>query len=265
MLSTKLLEIAKINMKSNLSYVFAAWGAFMANIVQIFVFYYIWMAVYGGNPILNDIGKDQMIMYVILSRILYTQVTWNFIYIIAEKIKTGEIAMDLLRPVDFQLYMYTGRVGDIIAFGVMNAIPSLIISCIFLGCYMPKSPLALLYSLLSLFMAITISFFIEFWIGLLTFYTTNSWGLTTLQEALVSFFSGALVPLSFFPGWLKAIINVLPFKDMIYTPISIYLELTKGTQVLSSLLMQFLWVVIMFILSRLFFKVAIKKVTIQGG
>jgi len=265
MLFNKLVEVAKMNMKSNLSYVFAAWGAFMSNIVQIFVFYYIWMAVYGGHALLNGVNKEQMVMYIILSRILYTQVTWNFIYVIAEKIKTGEIAMDLLRPIDFQLYMYTGRFGDILAFGVMNALPSLLISGLFLGFYFPHNPISYLYFFLSLVMAITISFFVEFWIGLLTFYTTNSWGLSTFQEALVSFFSGALVPLAFFPIWLRHIVDILPFKDMIYTPIAIYLGLIKGSEVPYSLITQFVWVILMFVLSRLFFKSAIKKVTVQGG
>ncbi|MEI7475093.1 MAG: ABC-2 family transporter protein [bacterium] len=261
----KLIEIAKVSMKSNISYVFAAWGAFFSNILQIFIFYYIWMAVYGDNTVLNGISKDQMITYIILSRILYTQITWGFIHVIGNKIQSGDIVMDLLRPVDFQLFTYISRLGDIISFGIMNAIPALILAGMFLGLYLPHNPIILLYFIISLLMAITISFFIEFWIGLLAFYTVNSWGLQTLYEASISFFSGSLIPLAFFPHWLKAIVNFLPFKDMLYTPISIYLGIVNGNQILESLFFQFLWVIALLVLSRLIYCFSIKQVTIQGG
>ena len=261
----KIAEVAKINIKSILSYVSAAWGALVVTILQIFVFYYIWMAIYGGKPLLNGINKEQMITYIIFSRVMYTQITWGYISTIGQKIHTGEIAMDLLRPIDFQTFMCASRLGDFIGFGAMTALPAVLISAVFLGIYLPHTPLTYLYFILSLFMSIIISFFVEFFLGLITFYTAYSWGLETLHEALVSFLSGALVPLEFFPAWLKSIVNVLPFKDMMYTPISIYLGLVKGSQIWESLLFQFFWIVLLFLLSRLFFLFSIRKVTVQGG
>ena len=261
----KLLEVVKINIKSILSYVSAAWGAFIVTVLQIFVFYYIWMAVYGGKPLLNGINKEQMITYIIFSRVLYTQITWGYISTIGQKIHTGEIAIDLLRPMDFQMFMCTSRMGDFIGFGAMTAIPAIIITASFLGIYFPHNPLIYLYFALSLFMSILISFCVEFWLGLITFYTAYSWGLETLHEALISFLSGALVPLEFFPVWLRSIVDVLPFKEMMYTPISIYLGLAKGSQIFEALFFQLLWIVVLFILSRIFFLFSIRKVTVQGG
>ena len=261
----KVLEIIKINIKSIISYVSSAWGAFFVTVLQIFVFYYIWMAIYGGKPLLNGINKEQMITYIIFTRVMYTQVAWGYISTIGHKIHTGEIAMDLLRPLDFQMFMFSSRLGDFLGFGSMTALPAVLISAIVLGIYLPHDPLVYLYFLISLFMSIVISFFIEFWIGLITFYTAYSWGLQTMHEALVSFLSGALVPLEFFPAWLKGIVDVLPFKDMMYTPISIYLGLTKGHHVFEALFFQFAWIIALFIMSRLFFLFSIKKITVQGG
>lgn len=261
----KLIEVAKIFMKATLSYVAGAWGAFIVTIIQIFVFYYIWMTIYGAESFLKGINKQQMITYIILSRILYTQFIWSYIHMIGTKIHTGEIAIDLLRPIDFQLYMYAGRIGDFIAFGSITAIPILAIAVCSLGFYLPHNPITCVYFSLSLLMALTISFFIEFMISLIAFYTNFSFGLQTLHEALLSFFSGALIPLIFFPRWLRTIIDALPFKDMMYTPISIYLELVKGNQIIQALLFQVMWIVVLFVLSRLFFSFSIKKVTVQGG
>ena len=173
--------------------------------------------------------------------------------------------MDLLKPMDFQLFMLFGRIGDFVSFFAMTAFPILIICLFTLGMQAPLNFATSIYFLLSLFMAIILSFFVEFWIGLLTFYTNYSWGLQTFQEALVSMFSGVLIPLSFFPGWLRTITNLLPFQQMSYSPVSIYLGIVKGSQVYEVLGFQLLWIVILFVLSRLFYSFAIKKITVQGG
>lgn len=262
---SKLLEIIKINIKVNLAYAINAWGAFIVTILQIFVFYYIWMAIYKFDSVINGINKDQIVTYIILSRIIYTQVTWGFIPKIGRKVHTGEITMDLLKPIDFQLFMFFGRIGDFASFFIMTTVPILIICLFTLGIQAPLSFSTLIYFLLSLFMAISLSFFVEFWIGLLTFYTNYSWGLQTFQEALVSLFSGALIPLTFFPGWLRTITNFLPFQQMSYSPVSIYLGIVKGPQVFEVLGFQLLWIVILWYLSRLFYSFAIKKITVQGG
>lgn len=261
----KISEIIKINMKTVLAYPTTAWGAFFTTLLQIFVFYYIWMAIYKEDSIINGVSKEQIITYIILSRIIYTQITWGFIPKIGNKIHHGGIIMDLLKPIDFQFFMYLGRIGDFISFATLTAIPLLIVCGLTLGIQAPLSPMTLFYFILSMLMAMTISFFVEFWIGLLTFYTNFSWGLQTFQESLVALFSGALIPLTFFPHWLLTITNLLPFKEMSYSPVAIYLGLIKGSEIYSTLVFQFIWMIALMILSRLFYSFAIKRITVQGG
>ena len=111
----KIAEIIKLNIKLNLAYAINAWGAFIITLFQIFVFYYIWMAIYKFDSVINGISKDQIITYIVLSRIIYTQITWGFIPKIGRTIHTGAIIMDLLKPMDFQLFMFYERIGDFIA------------------------------------------------------------------------------------------------------------------------------------------------------
>lgn len=122
-----------------------------------------------------------------------------------------------------------------------------------------------IFFVVSLILAVAISFFFDFFIGLLTFYTNYSWGLQTFQEAFISLFSGALIPIAFFPDWLKIIANVLPFQQMSYSPVSIYLGLVQGSQVYHILFIQLIWLVVMVVFTKLFYSFAIKKITVQGG
>lgn len=262
---SKILEIIKISIKVDLAYLADAWGAFITTVFQIFVFYYIWMAVYKFDSHINGISKDQIVTYLILSRIIYTQITYGFIPKLGRIIHTGAISMELLRPMDFVSMMFFERVGDLFAFAGMTAVPTFLICALTLGIDPPQNFLTLVCFLLSLLMALAISFFFDFFVGLLTFYTNYSWGLQTFQEAFISLFSGALIPIAFFPNWLKVITNLLPFQQMSYSPVSIYLGIVKGHQVYDVLITQFIWFVVMLIFARLFFSFAIKKVTIQGG
>lgn len=261
----KILELIKVNIKIALAYSVNAWGAFVTTLFQIFVFYYIWMAIYKFDSIVNGITKPQIITYIILSRIIYTQITWGLIPKLGRIIQTGAISMELLRPMDFMAMIIFERIGDFLAFAAMTTIPILVICAFTLGIQPPHSSLALVCFIVSFLMAMMLSFFFEFLIGLLTFYTNYSWGLQTFQESAVALFSGALVPISFFPGWLKYIANLLPFQQMSYSPVSIYLGLVKGNQMFEVLLSQVVWIVVLLAFTRLFYSFAIKKVTIQGG
>jgi len=261
----KIWEFIKLNMKINLTYVAAAWSAFVTTFFQIIVFYYIWMAVYKFDSLINGISKEQIITYIIISRIIYIQTTWGFIEKIGRTIQTGSISMELLRPIDYMCQTIFGRIGDFFAFAIMTAVPTLIVCSLTIGFHAPKDFPTFIYFIISFVIAMGIAFLFEFLVGILTFYTNYSWGLQSFQEAFLALFSGALVPISFFPGWLKAITNCLPFQQMSYSPVSIYLGIAKGAEIYHVILFQIFWLIVMFMITRTFYNFAIKRVTVQGG
>lgn len=260
----KTLEVIKASIKLSLAYVSSTWATVVVGMLQITIFYYIWMAVYSEKTMIFGVDKYQIITYIILSRIIYMQVIWG-VNLSGGIVSSGQIAVELLKPIDLQLYSYMARLGDFVSYGIINSIPVLIISFLIFGISFPTTLSNGLLFVISLFMATTISFFVDFIVKLITFYIINAWGLMVLRDAIISFFSGAMVPLYFFPQWLKNITNMLPFKDMIYTPISIYLGLNSGSQAINAILFQIIWIVILFIISRVFYKAAVKKVVIMGG
>lgn len=261
----KSLTMASMGMKTTLAYAASVWASIFVNILQVVVFYYIWSAVYSGKESLNGITFNEMVTYIILSRVLFMGISWGVNSWMAHHIQTGAISSELLRPIDYQYALYTSRLGDFLMFTVLNGIPVLLVSVIMFGMLSPASLSAGFLFLVSILMSITIAFFIEFIVGLLSFYTTNGWGLQVLKEAVMNFLSGAIVPLAFFPSILKNVIEWLPFKDMVYTPISIYLGFLKGQEVYEALMIQAIWIIVLWIGTRIFYKIALKKVVIQGG
>jgi ABC-2 type transport system permease protein len=119
---------------------------------------------------------------------------------------------------------------------------------------------------LSLLLAFLISFSIDYFIGLLGFYSESVWGFSTTKEIIVTVFSGALIPLQFFPEAIQKVLYWLPFQAIYHTPLMMVTRPDQGLEVfLPMLLIQLGWAGVTFFLARLFYNQAIKVLRIAGG
>lgn len=147
----KLLELIKISMKNQITYVTETWTSIVVSIVEIIAYYYLWQAVFGENYYMNNMSKLQITTYIILARVLFMQMGWGANTIISEMIQTGEISMHLLRPIDFELSMYMSRLGNFAISVVLQSIPTFIISIMLFGITVPISTTHLLLFIISIF------------------------------------------------------------------------------------------------------------------
>jgi ABC-2 type transport system permease protein len=67
------------------------------------------------------------------------------------------------------------------------------------------------------------------------------------------------------PDWLQTLVLSVPFAQAIAVPVSLLTGITPLDQVLQVWLSQLAWVAGMGLFSALFFRVAVRKVTVQGG
>ena len=82
---------------------------------------------------------------------------------------------------------------------------------------------------------------------------------------VINFFSGQLIPIDFFPAALKNALDYLPFSGMSYTPVMIYLGKYSTNQIIFSIGVQVVWIGILYILYKILWAKAIKRVTVLGG
>jgi ABC-2 type transport system permease protein len=119
---------------------------------------------------------------------------------------------------------------------------------------------------ISLLLAFLISFSIDYFIGLLGFYSESIWGVSITKEIIVTVLSGALIPLPFFPDAIQRVLYWLPFQAIYHTPLMMITRPDQGLSVLlPMLLVQVAWAVLLFFLARLFYNQAIKVLRIAGG
>ena len=66
--------------------------------------------------------------------------------------------------------------------------------------------------------------------------------------------SGLLLPLAFFPGWLRTILEFLPFQAVASIPLQIYIGKLSGAAIGQAFLIQIAWLIGLYVLGRWFWK-----------
>jgi ABC-2 type transport system permease protein len=177
----------------------------------------------------------------------------------------GSIAMELLKPLDFQ----SARLAETLGSAVFeSAVAALIIICfglVYGGVALPTAPLVWPLALASLLLALLVKFGVIYLSGLLCFWTSSALGMTWLRIAIMNLLSGALIPLTFFPAWLRTAALALPFQGIVYIPATIFLERSTGVDALALLGLQAIWVVLLWAGGRALWTRAVRQVTIHGG
>ena len=87
----------------------------------------------------------------------------------------------------------------------------------------------------------------------------------TVFMVFTMFFGGLLLPIAFFPDWLRAIAEALPFQSMMYVPTAIFLGKVTGGAILLGLGQQLGWFLVIYLIGRALLRVATRRLVVQGG
>ena len=234
-------------------------------IIEVSVLIFVWTAIYGNNVSINGMNLETLIIYYAIAYSLGHIMTWGVNEYMSYSIKNGRINMELLYPIDYMKYFFCYKLGNVLRQLIVISIPTFIMLLILYKINLSFNLIDILFFLLITFLSIIIIFFIEFIFGLMAFYTTSGWGLQVLKKSIVTILSGAVAPIKFFPVIIVKILNVLPFEDMIYSPITTLLGMNSFSDIYIILSRQLIWIILLYIISKIIYNKAIKNVTIYGG
>jgi ABC-2 type transport system permease protein len=245
----------------------AYWGSFALQMIGMTAMLVSSLAVWRVLLADGDIGGydwPTMQAYLTIAFITGTLGTANGDFPMAERIRDGQVAIDLTKPVDFQWARLAENLGGlvtevgaiVVAVAVMIALP---------GDLPAPDPAHALLAVVAIACVIPLKFMIVYGSTLLVFWTQNYWGLSWCRWAVVAIFSGALVPLNLLPSWLRGAAEVLPFAGVTATPAAIYLEQVSLGQAAVLIGQQVAWILALYVLARLTWRVAVRQVTVHGG
>ena len=184
---------------------------------------------------------------------------------LAERIRTGDVAVDLYRPVDLVGWYLAADLGRAAYHFLTRGLGPTVIGFVLFRISAPHSPGAALGFAVSLVLGVVVSFSIRFLVASTAFWLLDQSGVRVLSGAFATFFSGMMLPLNLFPGWLGTIANALPWAAFIQVPNDIWLGRHDGADLLLALLFQAGWAVLLLGACRVVLGAATRKVVVQGG
>ncbi|SDJ75425.1 ABC-2 type transport system permease protein [Nonomuraea jiangxiensis] len=181
---------------------------------------------------------------------------------IPERIRSGDIALDLVRPASLQLWTLAEDLGRGAYLFIVRSIPPMLLGAALFGIVLPTDPGRWLAFLAGFAIALLVSFGWRYLVALSVCWLLDDRGVAVLSLVLTTFFSGMMLPLRIFPGWLGDLAGALPWAAMVQLPTDLYLG---KAPVLDTLAFQAFWAVVLLGLGMLGTRAIRHKVVIQGG
>jgi ABC-2 type transport system permease protein len=226
--------------------------------------YALWAALFAtGNA--GDATLSETMTYFVVNDCLLIWLAASYGDLIGGDIRTGDIAQRLIKPCPYHLQLVATSHANAVTATLTRSVPILIAALFFIGLVPPVSVAALLFFLLTAILGGAIYSLIDLCISYSAFWLTDYWYLSWVRDALFTLFGGIMLPLWFYPGWLFAVCNFLPFKYAVYQPVSVYLGRVPVNEIGKTFAWQIGWVIVLYALERLIWSRAQYKITVQGG
>ncbi|MGA2973856.1 MAG: ABC-2 family transporter protein [Spirochaetia bacterium] len=264
------LELAKKSFQEMLSSRGEALLRLLAMLLSLYLLYTFWKGLYANAAEVQGITFNEMLTYAILSAVtggilnIFGLLQVYIAYWMARKMRSGEIVMDMLRPTDFQLSLFSNSTGRFV-FNLIISVPVVCFAFLVFKLAPPSGLQALLFFLASLAISYLLVFLIDFLVSLIAFWTTQTRGVGGFTRLIIALLSGSFIPLWFFPAWARDALSWLPFASIYHAPLSIFIGKLQGADAVRTIVVQVAWVIILFSLSRLLWARSRRHLMIHAG
>ena len=275
---SRFIGLVKITFLEGLTYRTQFLADVSVGCVYLLSFYYLWHAIYAGRAEIAGISLASMVAYTLVSTLIGFIVRQDVNITIGEKVYTGDIATELIKPTSYQRIVLYTAVGQALFNLLFKGVPVFILFGYLLDVAIPFEPTRLLLAVLSCGLGFAMYFLIDLSLGCVSFWITQTFGVNQFKNAFMAFCAGSIMPLDFYPAFLRDALAVMPFKGCFYSPLAIYLGVAPQDNALYDRLLahvpsyellliieQLTWVLIMLGLSQVLWKKALRKIVILGG
>ncbi len=181
------------------------------------------------------------------------------------RVKTGDIAIDFLRPVDIQCGYLADDLGRAACTFLPRGLPSVLVGTLTFGLAMPTTPDPYLLGTVSVLLAVVVSFLCRFVVVLIGFWVVDTRGIRALYYASGTFLAGLFVPVHMFPSWLATIAAATPFPSILQVPVDVLSGRITGAAACSVVAVQVFWVLAIGIAGRVLLVAGRRRLEVQGG
>lgn len=235
----------------------------------------LYAAFYRSSPAAADVSISlaQVITYTWLAQGFLALTPWACDPELAASVRSGSIALDLLRPIDTYSLWYARAAGWMTS----RALPRSMLMVLLAGVSFPllgldewslRPPPSFIAAVLfagSLALVVALSSSILMLLNIAVAATLNERGVNSFFGLVIVVLSGNLIPLPLFPDSLQRFLIAQPFAGIVDIPFRIYTGHLVGTMAVVGIVLQAFWTLVFVGIGRVALRRVFHRVEIQGG
>ncbi len=261
------LAVAAGSFRRYATYRVATVAGVFTNTVFGFIVAFTYLALWHERPHLGGYDQAQALAFVWTGQALLasTGLMGGGLDELQERIRSGDIAVDLYRPADLQLWWLAADLGRAGLQLIGRGVAPMVVGALAFPLALPGDPLTWGGFLLSVLLGVVTGFALRYLVALASFWLLDGAGLALISGLACMFFSGMVLPLRVFPGALGEVAQLLPWAAVLQVPADVLVGARSGDAVLRGLLFQAAWGGALLALGRLVQAAATRKVVVHGG
>jgi len=259
------IPFARIGFLNMLAFRARYYVGVLTYLFNVSVYYFIWRAVFRHTNAIVGMTLDEMITYVAVGWAIRSFYFNEIDRDLGTQVQEGRLAMNLIRPVDFQTVMIADAAGQSAFRAVLFTLPISVVLAFLFPLRAPASAAAGALFLLSAVMSFFLVAGLNFLVGLIAIRSKSILGILRAKYLVLELLSGLLIPTTLFPEPLRSVLLASPFPHINFTPAALYLGKATGTAAARLLALQAGWTVALLVVGQWAWRASRKRITIQGG
>lgn len=251
-------------MRRHFTYRSNLYSGIITGVFTLAVRYALWMALYATGSAQGS-SFQETITFFVINDIALMWIMTSFSNTIGGDVRSGDIAQRLIKPYPYHLHLISLSHAGALCRMLSKALPMFFVALIWIGLQPPVSFAAFFFFIVTAVFGGVIYALVDFIISYTVFWLTDYWYVSWLRRALFVLFGGMTLPLWFYPAWLSDVCDWLPFRYAVYQPMAFYLGRVQADEIGFSLMIQLMWIAVLFLLERVVWNLAQRKITVQGG
>ncbi|MCC2685017.1 MAG: hypothetical protein K0R75_1916 [Paenibacillaceae bacterium] len=259
----KYVYIGRITLRNQLAYVVDFLVRSLFLLLILYIFLQLWRTTYAGEGTATIAGYSfrQLMWYLVVTESM-TLACPSLCTKLEEEVKSGDVAIKLVRPIHFIAFHYTEYMSEVAIRFTVNSVLGGMLGLAVLG--PPEHAIGFLWLPVVAFAGFTLNFMLGMTIALSAFWVEETRGLEFVYNKFLFTVGGMLMPIELFPEALQHVVRWLPLQGVVYAPAKTAVAF-DSVDVPSLLLMQAGWIVVFGLIAAAVYLRGVKKLNVNGG
>lgn len=260
-------HFARCAFQRRAAYRLANWTGITVNFFFFLIHAQVFFAFFGSRASLLGWSAEDAVLYFATSEALLMVLGFMSTGTgaeLAERIRRGDVAVDLVRPVRLWARFVAESYGSSAYYAVTR-------TAILYGAavLLYRLPLPLRAEVLAAPLAIALGVGVAAALTYLAcasaYWIDQPQGLLSILLVAAFFFGGVAVPLDFYPDAARAVADVLPFRAAVYTPVATAAGKLAGGALVFGLVHQIAWLAALLALADRIERRGLRQLAVHGG